>query len=221
MSTSETVSPSLIDEALSFDSLAVAEELTGSSYKDNPETASLGFLLQLNHSAAKRAILQENQDTYFGMSVEEAVAIVEDMGFQLLSSGKCGDSEDQWFIYWKEGILVFFDTFWGSLNSGHAYFNFLQSEYKSIPEFSGGHFKLDESSDSYVAYGSIDIREGFRHRITQMQKQGTFLKEWKEQPFLWLVNHEDTKVQGYSHESINSERISILPVEVQQAISSV
>jgi hypothetical protein len=128
--------------------------------------------------------------------------------------------EEQWSIYWRDGILLFLDSFRGNLNSGHAYFNYrLNPGSRSLTGYSGG-FTLTPEGDR-VAYGSIDIREGLRHRLTTMEENGEFLSQWVERPFLWLLHHSDTKVPGYDHEAITKQRISLLSQDVQDAVTPV
>ena len=51
-----------------------------------------------------------------------------------------------------------------------------------------------------------------------MIENGVFLKEWKKQPFLWLLHHGDTKVEGYNYEEINQKRLNLLPDYVKKCI---
>lgn len=216
----------LIGDSLSYDPLAEAERITGSSYKDDESTAFLGMMLAMEHSRSKSEIMRATNDTCHNNTLGENIAVIEGMGFQLLQSAPftsvCGErtSEEKWFIYWKEGILVFFDTFHGSLNSGHAYFNLSQfptpDNRQSLQGFSGGYAHTPDGN--IVSFGSIDIREGFHYRLNSYKERGTFLTEWVEQPFLWLLHHMDTKEPNYDRDSINRERISLLPVDVQKAI---
>jgi len=216
-----------IAEALSFDPLAEAERITGSSYKDDKSTAFLGMFLAMEQSSRKARLLQESNDTCNHNNLAQNVQVVESLGFQLLESGTfqsagMGDEgqEEQWSIYWRDGILLFLDSFRGNLNSGHAYFNYrLNPGSRSLTGYSGG-FTLTPEGDR-VAYGSIDIREGLRHRLTTMEENGEFLSQWVERPFLWLLHHSDTKVPGYDHEAITKQRISLLSQDVQDAVTPV
>lgn len=66
--------------------------------------------------------------------------------------------------------------------------------------------------------GYHDCREAIKNNINLMLKNGVFLKEWKKQPFLWLLHHGDTKVEGYSYEEINQKRLNLLPDYVKKCI---
>lgn len=212
-----------IEEALSFDPLAEAEALTGSSYKDDKDTGMLGMLFAISHNRQLNELLKASGDTCHGNNFSEDMAVIEDLGFQLLcretfdAPGSNGENtKEEWRIYWRDGILIFLDSFKGRLNSGSAYFNLLQAEDAPWPQGLSGGFSHVEGGR--VACGSIDIREGFRHRLTQMEGQGTFLSKWVERPFLWLLHHRDVKSVPYIVEDIVRERLAMLPIEVQNAI---
>jgi hypothetical protein len=60
--------------------------------------------------------------------------------------------------------------------------------------------------------------EAVKFRIAEMEKDGKFLSKWIEQPFMWLLHYQDTKVQFYDSGKINRERIKLLPRQVRRAI---
>jgi hypothetical protein len=66
--------------------------------------------------------------------------------------------------------------------------------------------------------GEHDCREALKFNINRLSDNGTFLKKWKEQPFIYLVHHGDTEIEGYSYGDINGKRISMLPKHIQEAI---
>jgi len=66
--------------------------------------------------------------------------------------------------------------------------------------------------------GDHDCREALKFNINNLIENGTFIKKWKNQPFLWLLHYMDHKEDGYDHEAITKERISRLPEDVQQII---
>jgi hypothetical protein len=77
---------------------------------------------------------------------------------------------------------------------------------------------VSENEIIYIWAGDHDCREALRFKIEGMKNNGTFLKTWKEQPFLWLLHHQDTEDKNYDYKKINQERIALLPVEVQECI---
>lgn len=66
--------------------------------------------------------------------------------------------------------------------------------------------------------GHHDCREALKFNINRLSENGTFVKKWKEQPFLWLLHHEDSKREGYDYKAINEEKIKMLPEDVQELI---
>ncbi|MFA7287256.1 MAG: hypothetical protein WC055_00090 [Melioribacteraceae bacterium] len=206
-----------IKSLLSFDPLSEAEKITGKSYKKDSFTSDLGFILHLDHNQNKRKVLSENKDTYCGQSLMEFLGVIENMGFIMLSCVDIQGTEDKYRIFWRDGILIFCDSYHDdtSINGGTAYFNY-KGPRSAMDRCSSGF--AEEINGIEVYEGSRDIREGFRLCINEMEANGEFLSKWVKSPFLWLLNYMDSKVKGYDYKEINSERIKCLPEYVQEAI---
>jgi hypothetical protein len=207
----------ILDELLGFDPLLEAEIVTGRSYKHDEATSSLGLLLAIGNNSKKKELLKANSDSYYGMGIAEFVVLMDSLGFKSVASGFIPNSEDEWFIDWRDGILVVYDSFRGSLNGAKAYFNYLPvSDNSYRGGFSGT--AVEGPNGKYIWCGDFNAREGFKHRLRNCEDTGIFLKEWIQQPFLWLLHHGDTKVDGYDFNKINQQRIAMFPAEVQAAI---
>jgi hypothetical protein len=207
-----------LDELLGFDPLQEAEIMTGRSYKHDEATSSLGLLLAIDVNSKKKELLKTNKDSYYGMEFAEFVVLMDSMGFKSVASGSIPNTEDEWFIDWKGGILVVYDSFRGSLNGAKAFFNYLPASDNSYRGgFSGG-TAVEGPGGKNVWCGNFDAREGFKHRLDNYRDTGIFMKKWIRQPFLWLLHYGDTKVAGYDFNEINQQRIAMFPAEVQEAI---
>ena len=153
------------------------------------------------------------------MKIEEFSILLENMGFAQILKGQVDGTQDEWFVSWKDGLLVFHDSYQGSVNRGDVYFNYVFKEGEEeagLPGFSGSSIEIP--GGTFVKCGSFNVREGFRHKLKLCEEKGVFLTKWIKQPFLWLLHYKDTKIPGYSYEEINRGRISLLPLEVQEAI---
>jgi len=64
--------------------------------------------------------------------------------------------------------------------------------------------------------GDHDAREAIMFNIQRLLENGSFVKMWKEPPFLWLLHHSDN---ANNYQAINAERISMLPADVQKIIN--
>ncbi len=60
--------------SLAVDPLAMAERITGKSYKDDESTSGLGMLLSLQHNRNKRDLLEFMGDTHYGISAKDTIA---------------------------------------------------------------------------------------------------------------------------------------------------
>ncbi len=208
-----------LNDALQYDPLAQAEKICGKSYKEDESVAWLGMAMQMEHNDRISALLKQNRDTCYRNTLEEQIAVFEDMGFRLLICEPIEGTKDKWRIFWRAGVLLFCDSYSGdkSLNSGKIYFNYCGPREAMIQCSNGYAGKVDGEN---VYSGSKDVREGLRHCLDTMTESGKLLEKWVEKPFLWLLHYMDTKIEGYDYNEINSERIAMLPDDVREAIGA-
>lgn len=151
-------------------------------------------------------------------TIPEFFEILADMGFREVLKLAIEDTPDHFHVFWKAGLLVALDTYMGSVNSGNCYFNY-RGPVVAISGRSGSH-ALIQNTDQCVWRGDIDIRRALRHNLDAMARDGEFLEEWIEQPFLWLLHYMDTRVEGYDHNEITAERIAMLPEDVRTGMNA-
>ena len=205
-----------IEKALAFDPIATAEKLTGLDSHNDDGVVWLGMALALKHGEVKSKLLRESRDTCMNNNLGQQLEAIEGIGFKLLHCADIPGTEDKWRMFWRNGVLLFCDSYSGekSLNSGHAYFNYCGP--RDVLKCSNG--PAGEIDGQIVWSGGIDVREGLKHRLDAMTESGKILSDWVKAPFLWLLHYKDTKQSSYDYKSINEERIALLPEEVQRAI---
>lgn len=209
-----------IKAALSFDPIAVAEELTGKSTKDSDEPAWVGLGLQMGLNKHKEELLKLNDDTHFGITIPEFQRLLGRMRFTMILEDAIPKGEysegDFYRIYWHEvdGILISFDSFNGDkcINGGNVYLCFRGPRW-NLPSCSHGNLEGD------VDYVGHDIREGLRHFLNAVRATGQIVPNWPRKPWLWLLHYMDTKTKDYDHDSITMGRIKRLPKSVQERIN--
>lgn len=274
-----------IKELQNQDPLAIAEKLTGKSYKEDENTTWLGMAIQMEKTKIINDLMDSTNDTKFSETEEDYLKKVIDFGFVsvlVLPFKNEHDIEERLHIlFHKEySILLVFDTFtweddgsWAkagkevpkpSRNGGNFYYNWSANDiydrynYTSNGSFEGVYWKLDFSEQlinpekepkwnlegqSYVEFSTLskewgardrgyiknnnlkavwvghhDCREALKNNINLMVNNGTFLKKWKKQPFLWLLHHGDTKIENYDYAQINQTRLNLLPDWVKECI---
>lgn len=129
-------------DALEIDPFALAEKMTGQSYKTDKATESLGFGLSLAHVQSTRELLSSIGDMHYGLSAPQGLALFLKDGFDIVSvrkfEGNTGDKsevyDERLYILFckRRGILVRFETYGrgsahnpdGSCNSIKVYFNY-------------------------------------------------------------------------------------------------
>jgi hypothetical protein len=214
-----------LHDTLRTDPIAVAEQVTGVSYKEDEGTLGLGVLMHMSHGARKREMLEERDDTTFSNDLDRYLRIIGEEGFQKILELDFTKREtaEKFFVFYhfEDGILLSFDTYGGdSVNGGKFRYNikpngttkdFAESQCTS----SGGYTEHD---GEMIWSGDHDCREALRHHIAMLRENGTFVKDWVKPPFLWLLHHGDIEGE-YDYDAINAERIAMFPEEVQKAIS--
>lgn len=217
---------SKIDALLKIDPLAVAEKITGISYKDkafgegldNPATA-LGLLLMQAHAKEKEAALRETNDTVFSNELPRYLTIIEKFGFEQVLADEWqstwGPTETLYIFAHRKGLLLSFDTFGGNrVNAAKVYYNWKPSIDEWWDCRSSGHM-----TEGGIWVGDHDAREALIHNLNKLNNRGAFVSPWAERPFLWLLNFDEPKVAGYDYRAITEARIARLPDWVKATIT--
>jgi hypothetical protein len=221
------VPPDLVEQVLNFDPLASAEEMTGESYKTCKLTEAIGVLSHFDHNQRKRELLKSIGDTYFSMTWDELKALLPNLGFQILAieefPGDDNHTEEMIFAWDPvRSALLTAHSYWGrkSVNTGTVYFCWKPTDRNDWALNRCSSSPLEVNGE-YVgrSYG-YDIREGLKHFLETADRKGTFFKKWPGKPWLWLLNFSDTRDKNYNYDAINARRISMLPKEVQELITS-
>lgn len=229
----------MLRNLLDFDPLGQAEEITGSSYKDDEETTALGFALLQSRRKMVDAALLERGDTLFHNDLERYQFIIEDAGFEQVYSesfqARRGGHEEQYFIYWHpDGLLLAFDTYGGNrVNGANVHYNWRpQPNNDYWPRASSSpHCEDWDDPESPRTYAqSLDAREALLFNLTQLRENGEFLNPWLYEPMLWFLHHHGDPETigrygdpGYSQarDDAQANRIARLPEHVRTAIKVV
>lgn len=180
------------DDILNFDPLWEAEKVTGLSYKEDPGTEGLGFLLHMEHTKRKREELALRGDTYWGMPYLDALEVFLGQGFvpvwTLAYTDERGNKR-QAVAMWSEGVLLLADSYDGNLNHAHIEFNwrpkdgsddfspFFANQISGGMEHRGEGFD-DIEGDPWVGVADIHIGEGFIHKLEKLRASGELLTTW-------------------------------------------
>jgi hypothetical protein len=181
------------DSILHFDPLLEAEKVTGKSYKEDPGTQGLGFLLLQESAQRKKDELMLRGDFYRNIPFTEAVDIARDAGFTPVwvhhGPSNYGDPQHT-IMLWSDGILLKINDYRGNLNEAYIFFNWRpfsgkSNEFAPIFQFpiSGGMEHKGEGfddieGDPWVFVGNIHVVEGFKHYVEKLRASGEILTEW-------------------------------------------
>ena len=224
---SESTNPEL-RAAIHYDPIGHAEEILGTSYRDNEAVTGLGLLLiQKNRAIADAELLLAGDTNNFTQTPEQWFDVVRKMGFEKILEDPIPRGQfntkgipEACSAWWRDGVLLWVDEFCGSINSAKCHLFYTRNEV-----YQGGeHNVLAHSSYGFIQGTDIldvskDARQGFKLSITDYEAHGTILKQWPKLPHLWLLHHQDTKVEGYDYKAISDARIARFPEHVQRAMS--
>ncbi len=193
--------PTTPAEAMRFDPLKAAEELTGKSYKDDEQTDQMGTALHFAHVQNTRRIMEAAGDSHYSIKAVQFQHIIQSNGFELIGeelveSDKCWL---HWHAYWRTpGQLLLCEYLdWKgssgsramSVNSGNCHYN-----WRPKPEIvddgsvwdmtSSGRFYHQEPS---IWIGDHDVREGIITSLNRLAANGEFIEPWVEAGHLWAV----------------------------------
>jgi hypothetical protein len=226
-----------LENISNVDALALAEDITGVSYKEGPTalnpTTHLGIEFLGEISKRKRELAKITDDTGFSNDLDNYIRIVKDEGFEKVLeipfqkidewNSKITTRNEKFFIFFnkEDGILLSFDTYNGNgINGGHFYYNIIpktEDFYKYIS--SGGGEKINGTS---VYVGDHDCRENFRLKVNRLRQNGTFLFKWLAVPHIWLIHHGETSSShdiNCDYKQLTNQKLLQLPEYVLEAIT--
>lgn len=221
----------LIENLLNIDPLDAAEQLTGSSYKDDAGTAALGMLMMFERNDRLTQALTAADDTLLINDVDRYLRIIHEMGFELglkmpftaKSLYDDADTINETFYVFarRDGFLLAFDTYDTTrVNSAHLYYCLATDDdtWHTCVSSGGG---MSIGDDKYVWCGHHNARHALRHTVEKLKTQATVLPIWPEhnKAWLWLLTYADTREDGYDSKAINAERLEMLPSWIRQMIN--
>lgn len=202
-----------MDEVLRYDGLADAEEMTGASYKDSEFTEAIGMQNVMEHIQKKRAKLEQLGDSHYRMRFPAFIELVLSLGFEEIYRQEFV-GEDSWnrncdelyLVFWNKGVLLTAESYRGSINRTNFYYCWKPNPGERIFDFIENGREFDG-----VLCGHHDGREALRYNYQKLLAHGTFLENWVDQPFLWLVNYMEVKhpdlLKGDLCEKIRDEKV--------------
>jgi hypothetical protein len=220
-----------IETLLAYDALADAERRTGKSYKDDPATAEFGFALAMMGNQAKTEALKTAGDTHHGSDFQEAVAVYNDLGFQVVHrrefpsrayEGERSVTEQYLLLWHSDGILATLESYRGrTVNTSKIFYNTeFPRDFKHWQVTSSGGFHGPSyDAGHHIWVGDHDAREGLHHKIGRLREAGAFLPQWKKRPFLWFLNYTESDSPTTPYKAHAEQIVSQLPAHVRTAIT--
>lgn len=180
-----------IEELLSVDPLALAERLTGKSYKADDTTSNLGLALALHLNERKAAALKVRGDTSFETPFLATLQIAHELGFTTsyvqLFQGR--EVQERYAVLWRNGILMVLESYAGTrVNNLQLYFDFKYSDSDKLWSIPMSSYPISDQDGIRGCH--LVVREGLRMRLDQLENAGEFVVPWvSDRKNLWLTNY--------------------------------
>jgi hypothetical protein len=191
----------------------------------------LGMQNFFENNEKKKLALEALGDTSFHTPLDRYLQIVLGLDFELALEipfkGSVG--HETFYVFWRRGILMAFDTFWSRkhVNGGKFSYNWEpKPEVQEIWRYTSSG-TVTRLSEDRIWVGDHDCREALKHHISQLEAHGRILETWVDQGYLTLLHHGDEialKREGRTYnletmQAITNARISLLPERIRKAIS--
>jgi hypothetical protein len=209
-------------ELLKRDTLDEAEKIVG----PGDDATKLGIVMMQQLAQEKEDALSVLGDTHFSMSYAGAQQLFERNGFDKVYHETHNYAEDVFEIWWHPaGLLLTSESFEMNhrfvVNKIQVYYNWVPTSLDGAYQYTSSGEYEEMADGTMVWAGYYDGREGLLTHLKQLREHGHFLANWFHQPFLWLLNYEEPKVEGYDYKAINMLKYVVLPARVQQAIGPI
>lgn len=178
---------SYFEQMLSFDPLAEAENITGKSYKEDEETKLLGLALHLRHAQLKKTELSLRDDTYYGMTMEDYLRVLGDLGFEKVHEAPSERDGDIDYLFWHstDHLLLTTDTYGKTVNAATVYFNCRFPNIEAMRNLPLSGYLVGDLYDQgdFVWSGYLHAREGLRQTVGILRDRGQCIA-WVENPLI-------------------------------------
>ena len=189
------------DDILNYDPLLEAEKATGLSYKEDPGTQGLGFVLLQENAQRKKDELMLREDTYWGMPYFDALELALDLGFVVVYSSILRDDKRKYAsgklvyfnVLWRDGVLLKLESVYSgedrgyTVNTADIYYNWMMADgstpwgpvsgtshwTRMTPGFDG-----ELPDDPWVKVIHVDVREGLKHYLDKITGEGIVPDQW-------------------------------------------
>ena len=206
-----TVNPEdvdLLDSLLAFDPLAEAEGVTGKRYTEDEATLRLAMGMHMNYVKVKNEILHDREDTYYSMSLDEAIDLIFREGFELqwqtsFTRARDDSLDEVWAVFWNPiGYLITLESYQGDrVNSFHLYGNHYRGKVgeDAYPPLRGVSCHVHKPSwddlGEIITIWDKDGREALVHFLHEIRFVGIPLAQWRE-PYTDLLFLFDEDIHG-------------------------
>lgn len=175
-------------------------------------------------------------DTHFGTTWQDFIEIVRAYGF------KCGfcqkftgtgpsdqecteDTEEEEIIFFHEekGLILYAESLSNGkfVNDATVYGEvkidetLTRKQMDALSPLSG--CSCSDNGNGTMSF-DVNVQTNFRFHLDAIFEAFEFSKTWTKVPFMWFLNHMDTKKKKYNYKEISQQKIKASTPEVQKII---
>lgn len=175
-------------------------------------------------------------DTHFGTAWQDFIEIAREYGFK---SGFCqkftgiGPSDQGCTEYTEEEEIIFFHEEKGLILYVESLFNrnfvnnatvygevkidetLTRKQRDALSPLSG--CSCSDNGNGTMSF-NVNLQTGFHSHLDAISEAFEFSKTWMKVPFMWFLNHMDTKKKKYDYKEISLQKIEASTPEVRKII---
>jgi hypothetical protein len=224
-------STDFLKELLSHDPIDEAYKISQEVGASEKEAMSLGFILFQGHNKLKQELMESLNDTFYNMEWGYCEELLKGLGFveeyfELFNLWKYDDNilrPPEFYTLWIHKdlpILISLESYSSCsshrVNSINAHYCIKQTQ-ENKKEVWDLHlhnrtpliiYNREEDKEELCEQVKCTFsgKEGLKVHLSEIQ-QYLHPDPWKEIPFLWLLNYEETKENSGNHQSISINKL--------------
>lgn len=144
-----------LDAVLNYDPIASVEGLYNKNIGDILNSAGVNKSMVLlghafKHNKHKSNLLEKLGDTVYSDKVERYLLIITSIGFEKVLEldfySNISESNEKFYVFWCDGMLLVFDTFRSNVNGGNMYFNWKSNGESIFPDRVSGCWNIKDKT---------------------------------------------------------------------------
>lgn len=212
-----------IDKLLSIDPTKESEKIIGKPYTDFDDEDNLNLLglTSILQSKLEKTLKLEN-DTYHNIHWDDFIHLLEVNNFKKGLEYSFVNKQQETntaVIYYKDGLIIFAESWGKYINSGNLYGELVLKDLESFYNSSSSIRWSGEIKNSVLVF-NLSVIEGLFNNLNKLSLHGTFSSVWSHHTFIWMVDQSEINIPNFDSNQIAKRKIDQLPEDCKCIIGS-